>query len=216
MALGPWVRRILPARAEKLAADTYRGLFVDLDKVAGCLAKHVPDGALLLDVGGGDGHLLNRLLALRADLSVDMVDIADRVGALLDVRFEARVRRFPSTTLEQHASAHAGLYRAALISDVMHHVPPEQRAAFLYAVATCLQPGGAVFIKDVQPGHPLATLGRFCDRYLSGDKGVSLVSIAALRALVDQAVATEGFEELGLIEIDRPNYLVRLSSPTVR
>ena len=32
MALGSWVRRILPARAEKLAADTYRGLFVDLDK----------------------------------------------------------------------------------------------------------------------------------------------------------------------------------------
>ena len=150
MALGPWVRRILPARAEKLAADTYRGLFVDLDKVAGCLAKHVPDGALLLDVGGGDGDLLNRLLALRADLSVDMVDIADRVGALLDVRFEARVRRFPSTTLEQHASAHAGLYRAALISDVMHHVPP--RAA--RCVSVCGSDLPAAGGRGVHQGRP--------------------------------------------------------------
>ncbi len=215
MAVGPWIRGLLPARVEKVAADAYRGLFVDLDKVAGCLASHVPEGVLLLDVGSGDGDLLNRLLALRADLSVDMVDIAGRIGALLDARYETRVRRFPSTTLAQHASAHAGLYGAALISDVMHHVPPEERVAFLRATTLCLKSGGTAFIKDVEPGHPLAALGWLCDRYLSGDKGVSLVSKSALRELVDRAVAVEGFEEVGLHSIDRPNYLVKVTSPTI-
>lgn len=216
MALGPRVRRLLPARLEKVAADAYRGFFVDLDKVAACLAKHVPQDALLLDIGGGDGDLLNRLLAMRTDLSVDMVDIAGRVGTLLDARYESRVRRFPSTTLAQHASTHPGLYQAALISDVMHHIPPEQRTEFLRAAARSLKPAGIAFIKDVEPGHPLATLGWLCDRYLSGDKGVSLVSIDSLRGLVDMSLKTEGFEELGLIQIDRPNYIIKLSSPSIR
>lgn len=216
MAIGPWIRRALPARVEKLAADAYRGLFVDLDKVAERLASRIPAGARLLDIGGGDGDLLNRLLALRDDVKVDMVDIAPRVGSLLDARHEARTRRFPSTPMAQHAATHAGLYEAALLSDVMHHVPPAQRPALLQSMAACLQPGGAAFIKDVEPGHPRATLGWWCDRYVSGDRGVSLVSMAALRALVDQALEVAGVEEIGLLAIDRPNYLVRIASPRVR
>ena len=84
------------------------------------------------------------------------------------------------------------------------------------SLAACLQPGGAAFIKDVEPGHPRATLGWWCDRYVSGDRGVSLVSMAALRALVDQALEVAGVEEIGLLAIDRPNYLVRIASPRVR
>ncbi len=213
MAIGSWVRRVLPARAERMAARAYRGIFVDLDKVAERLASRIPPDARLLDIGGGDGDLLNRLLALRDDITVDMVDIAPQVGTLLDPRHGGRIRRFPSTPIERHALAHAGYYGAALISDVMHHVPREDRSSLLRAMADCIAPRGVAFIKDVEPGHPRAALGWWCDRYLSGDRGVSLVSREALRAIAYQALAVERFEEIGLYSIDRPNYIVQISLP---
>lgn len=216
MAIGPWIRRVLPARLERRAADAYRGIFVDLDKVAGRLATCIPNGARLLDIGGGDGDLLNRLLALRDDIKVDMVDIASRVGGLLDAGHEARVRRFPSTPLMQHAATHECMYEAALLSDVMHHVPDAHRPDLLRAMAICLLPDGAAFIKDVEPGHPRARLGWWCDRYVSGDRDVALISMAELRSLVEQTLDMTGFEEIGLLAVDRPNYLVRIASPTAR
>lgn len=216
MAIGPWIRRALPARVEKRAADAYRRIFVDLDKVAERLASRISSGATLLDIGGGDGDLLNRLLALREDIKVDMVDIAPRVGGLLDARHEARIRRFPSMPMARHAATHAGLYEVVLLSDVMHHVPPGERAALMRSMAACLKPGGVAFIKDVEPGHPRATLGWWCDRYVSGDRGVALISMADLRALVGQTLEVVEFEEVGLLAIDRPNYLVRTVMAGVR
>lgn len=216
MAIGATIRRVLPAHLERRAADAYRRIFVDLDKVAAHLATSLPASARLLDIGGGDGDLLNRLLALRDDIDVDMVDIAPRVGVLLDSRYESRIRRFPSTPLMQHAATHGRVYEAALLSDVMHHVPSAHRPDLLRAMATCLLPDGAAFIKDVEPGHPRARLGWWCDRYVSGDRDVALISMADLRSLVEQTLDMAGFEEIGLLAVDRPNYLVRIASPEAR
>ena len=80
MAIGPTIRRLLPAKAELVAARLYRRIFVDLKKVAMTLAGSLQRDARLLDIGGGDGDLLNHLLSARSDIRVDMVDIAGTIG----------------------------------------------------------------------------------------------------------------------------------------
>src|SRR5687768_9608190 len=135
MKPGPLIRRMLPAGLETLAAKAYRSIFVDLDKVAQHLAGALPANADVLDIGGGDGELLNRLFALRSDVRVTMVDIAPSVGRFLLPRFHERVRLLPGTTIQAHLQAlGAAMYDAAMVVDVMHHIPQAQREAFLGAV----------------------------------------------------------------------------------
>lgn len=210
MAIGTVVRRFLPTKLERIAADRYRRVFVDLDKVAERLSGELPIGIRLLDIGGGDGDLLNRLLAIRGDIYVDMVDIAQQVGTLLRPEFEPRVLKLPGTHLQHYATTHAGRYAAVLISDVLHHIAPLERVHFLRSMKACLQQGGVALIKDVEPGHVIATLGLYCDRYLSGDRGTTLVSMRALRGLLGDAWPLRDFREVGLYAVDKPNYLVRI------
>jgi 2-polyprenyl-3-methyl-5-hydroxy-6-metoxy-1,4-benzoquinol methylase len=210
MKAGPFIRKLLPAGLEKKASRLYRSLFVDLGKVAAVISDALPKDALVLDIGGGDGDLLNHVLAMRPDVRVAMVDIAVSVGKFLDPAYGARVELYPGTAIEDHVLSSAGKYDAAVISDVMHHIPEQHRAGFLLNVARALRPGAQILVKDVQPGHPIARLGLFCDKYLSGDRGVALISAERLCELSSASLAQHTAKEIGLLEVDRPNYLVQL------
>jgi cyclopropane fatty-acyl-phospholipid synthase-like methyltransferase len=215
MKLGPLIRRLLPAGLETMAAKAYRAVFVDLDKVALQLAKALPGDANVLDIGGGDGELLNRLLAMRTDVRVTMVDIAPSVGRFLLPQYRERVRLLPGTTIQAHLLTLHGQnrkYDAAIVVDVMHHIPGGQRESFLGEVHEALAPGGVLLIKDVEPGHLRATLGYLCDRYISGDRGVALISITELSDLVARIAPGRGVSEVGLLQEDRPNYLIRIGA----
>ena len=78
-----------------------------------------------------------------------------------------------------------------------------------------LRPGSPLLVKDVEPGHFRATLGYWCDKYVSGDRGVALISAADVMALANRLVPGGVISEAGLLAIDRPNYLVRLQLPGV-
>jgi 2-polyprenyl-3-methyl-5-hydroxy-6-metoxy-1,4-benzoquinol methylase len=210
MKAGPFIRGLLPVSAEKTASRLYRSVFVDLRKVAAMISSALPQDALVLDIGGGDGDLLNYVLAKRPDVRVAMVDIAVSVGKFLEPAYAVRVELHPGTAIEDHILVAAGRYDAAVISDVMHHIPELYRAGFLLNVARALRPGAQILVKDVQPGHPIALLGLFCDRYLSGDRGVALISAEQLCELSHAALAQHTAKEIGLLEVDRPNYLVQL------
>lgn len=215
MKIGPLIRRLLPAAVETMAARAYRSIFVDLEKVASHLADALPSNANVLDIGGGDGELLNRLLARRIDVRVTMVDIAPSVGRFLLPQYRQRVRLLPRTTIQAHLLTlreQSRKYDAAIVVDVMHHIPGGQRESFLGAVHEALSPGGVLLIKDVEPGHPRATLGYLCDRYISGDRGVALISIKELGDVVARVAPGLGVSELGLVQKDRPNYLVRVGA----
>lgn len=207
MPIGPAIRRAVGPKLERRLSAVYRSVFVDLGVVARVLAEHCPHDARLLDVGGGDGELLNKLLAIRPDLTVDMVDIATSIGKFIEPALEPRIRRFPATPVETLPELPGG-YGAALVSDVMHHLPPGYRRDFLQAVHAKLTPGAPLFVKDIEPGHPIASLSLFCDRHVSGDKGVSLVSLAQLIELSSHLPART-HQELGLLAANRPNYLVK-------
>lgn len=209
------LRKWMSPRMERRLSGVYRSVFVDLRKVAATLAPVLPDRARILDIGGGDGELLNHLFALRPDVHVTMVDIAPSVGKFVEARHGASVALQPGTSVEQHLSNSPPPYDAVLVSDVMHHLPDGYRGEFLQAVSAALAPGGSVFVKDVEPGHPVAWLSLVCDHYVSGDRGVVLVSAAELGELAAQVLPPHRISEIGLLAKDRPNYLVRLDFGTV-
>lgn len=193
---------------ERHLSGLYRRVFVDLECVARVLEPHLPAGARILDIGGGDGELLNHLLTARPDISVDMVDIAPAVGKFLEPEHASRVRKFTGTPVESLPADLTG-YDIALISDVMHHLPADYRPSFLKAVRTRLGANASLLIKDIEPGHAIASLSLFCDMYVSGDKGVSLVSREDLGRLCASLQPTS-IDEIGLHALDAPNYAVRV------
>lgn len=196
---------------ERWLAGIYRRVFVDLGAVADMLAANIPRDARILDVGGGDGELLNRLLGLRTDVRVTMVDIASSVGKFIEPAYLSRVERFPNTALEQHLGAVPALYDIALVSDVMHHLPRGYRRDFLSALYSALLPGGTLLIKDIEPGYPISALSLFCDRYVSGDHGVTLLSGEDLCQLASAALPNHQAQEVGLLARDPPNYMFRFN-----
>lgn len=208
--LGPAIRRLMSPDIERKAAAMYRAVFVDLEKVAKILAQHLPKSAKLLDIGGGDGELLNYLLDRRPDATVSMVDVAGSVGKFITPTNRTRVAFYPRTPIEVHTDGLQSRYDAALVSDVVHHLPADYRASFLNSVHSAIVPGGPMFIKDIEPGHPIASLSLFCDKYVSGDRGVELISMDALCALGAGELPRHVATEIGLYSIDRPNYMLKL------
>jgi SAM-dependent methyltransferase len=156
----------------KPVGDAYRRVFVNLEKIVDVLESAVPRGARVLDIGGGDGALIDRLLDRRPDLTVTMCDIAPTIGAFLGNRNRGKVTLLPGTDF---ADVH-GKFDFVMITDVMHHVPVDQRNAFFEALAqSCARWGcTTLFFKDVEPGHVRAVLSLLADWYITGDRHVVL------------------------------------------
>lgn len=207
MSLGGLVRNILGDQLFSFVARFYRSLFVDLEAVARAVAKHVPQGASILDIGGGDGAPLNFLLKLRPDIRVTMIDLSPRLGGAIDAGHRDRVTIMPSTSIRQYAESTGSRPDCILISDVVHHVPVDERLAFFSDLNTLVgQRRIAVIIKDVEPGHFRALLGLLADRYISGDRNTALVSRAELTRIVTQGFGPVARIETELFQSDKPNY----------
>lgn len=208
MSPGSLVRRLLGDRAFRAAGRAYRAIFVDLDGEIAAIAAEIPPDAHVLDVGGGDGEPLDRLLALRPDIRVTTIDVARNVGAWIAQEHATRVVRHPETTLAAHLASGAPLPDVLLLADVMHHIPPSSRKAFLATVADMLRrrPSLRIIVKDVEPGHWRATLGYWSDRVVTGDRGVAPLSRAAVVEIVHATCGPLAWRETPLFAADPPNY----------
>jgi hypothetical protein len=186
----------------------YRSVFVDLAKVAAAVSTLMPRGAHVLDIGGGDGEPLNHLLRLRPDLRITSIDPQAVVGLWIEPRFAHQVTRLPGTTLADYLASGRPDPDVILMSDVMHHIPQPDRGQFLIAVADLLRrvPQLRIVVKDVEPGHWRAALGYWADRYITGDRQVSLISRAQLGSLLEQSLGPLRCEATDLFSSDRPNY----------
>jgi hypothetical protein len=206
MTVGTWARRVLGDRAFVRAADVYRRIFVDLDAVVDCLPAP-PPGAEILDVGGGDGALLDRLLARHPDARATLVDLAPQVGVAIAPERRARVRLLPATRLADARAAGVPRPDWIVLSDVLHHVPRCEREGFLREAQSAAD-GGAVtlVVKEVAPGGLRSALSVWADRWVSGDRGVELLAPADARALVAAVFPELVAREVPLYERDRPNY----------
>lgn len=221
MALGSLVRRLLGPSLAQHVARRYRSIFVDLDRQAIVLGEIIPPATHLLDVGGGDGEPINRLLRIRPDLRVTTLDPAPVVGDWIEPRFSHQVRCLPRTGLADYLASEDDwpVPDVLLLSDVIHHVPVAERAAFLVTVRALWQrsPNLTVIVKDVEPGHWRSHLGYLSDRYITGDRGVSLVSREEVLRLFEASLGAVGRHETNLFALDKPNYAVvfnrRVASP---
>ena len=213
MSPGRLLRTILGDRQARVAGRLYRAIFVDIAKANAAIAAELPSHARVLDVGGGDGEPLNGLLELRPDVSVTTIDVAPGVGRWIQSRHLDRVTRLESTSLETYLASSRPLPDVLLLSDVIHHVPVAARDAFLAVVAEVLRrvPHLRIIVKDVEPGHWRATLGKWSDRYVTGDRGVQLVSRNELIDAMRRASAGIRHRETALFAIDPPNYALVFS-----
>ena len=210
MALGPTVRRLLGPRLAYVASRHYRSIFVDLSALADAISPWMPPNARLLDVGGGDGEALNHLLDRRPDIQVTTLDTTQVVGQYIATHFEAQVIRLPETRLEDYLQRDLPAPNVVLLSDVMHHVPPAERPTLIHCLATLLDrtPNLKIIIKDIEPGSWRASLARWTDYYITGDKGVTPIARNELVALILQHLGRMRWEESDMYTLDNPNYAI--------
>ncbi len=213
MSIGPRIRRLLDGQPGLVQAltDAYRGFFVDLDAVVASIPVEQPD-ATFLNIGTGDGALLNALRDLHPELRVTTTDIHEHQGWLLrpDVRESIDVQVHTPERIV--AEGFGRQFDIVFMSDVLHHVPPSDRADTVVAAFAACRPGGRVVIKDIEEKGLKSKLSLLSDVYLTGDKHTKLIGETALRALIERTQPGAQVASSDLITRDFPNYLVVATS----
>jgi cyclopropane fatty-acyl-phospholipid synthase-like methyltransferase len=205
MSIGQLARRVL-GRWFPLLGAHYRALFVDLEKVVDSLPALSPQPEIL-DIGGGDGAVLNLVLGRYPRAHATMIDLSLRMGSSLHPDRAQRVRLLPGVSMRDYSRVAHPPADIVIVSDVLHHVPVGERRQFFADLRDLL--GGhktLIFVKDVEPGSWRATAGYLADRYISGDKQVELISQATVRSLLVEAFPNAALRATELAERDPPNY----------
>ena len=185
MSIGPTVRRIL-GPIEAPISSAYRSMFINVGEL-GKAIDAVPFGSRVLEVGVGDGMIASQIIDRRPDASVLGIDLAENPGSLFEgdrTRAEFRTISTSDLLAEQPTP-----FDAIVIADVLHHVPPSLRTGLLDDVATLLSDDGVLLVKEtVVSRSPGYWMGRFSDRWITGDRNVSFLREADLKQLVTDNV----------------------------
>ena len=185
MSIGPTVRRIL-GPIEAPISSAYRSMFINVGEL-GKAIDAVPFGSRVLEVGVGDGMIASQIVERRPDASVLGIDLAQNPGSLFEgdrSRVEFRTISTSDLLAEQPTP-----FDAIVIADVLHHVPPSLRTGLLDDVATLLSDDGVLLVKEtVVSRSPGYWMGRFSDRWITGDRNVSFLREADLKQLVTDNV----------------------------
>src|SRR6266550_6369923 len=81
MRLGPLIRHLF-GPYERQVAEAYKRVFIDLDDFAGRLRLWVPHPARILEVGCGEGAMMERLATIYRGATITGIDIKSTVGRL--------------------------------------------------------------------------------------------------------------------------------------
>jgi hypothetical protein len=213
MRIGQIARKIF-GKHFYILGNIYRSFFVDLNKVAQSISPFIPQGATIADVGGGDGAPLNYLFSHRQDIKVKLIDISQDIGKAVKKEFSTRIELYPSTSVGEFTNKVGDKPSVILLSDVIHHIAGDEREEFFSHLKKMVDERGDVriIIKDIEPGYLRSFMGLMADKYISGDKTVSLVArkdIFHMMAGVFENTIT--MEETELFELDKPNYALVFS-----
>jgi 2-polyprenyl-3-methyl-5-hydroxy-6-metoxy-1,4-benzoquinol methylase len=213
MSIGSMARAVLGDRWFPVVGRYYRAVFVDLEKVVDSFPVPAP-GWSVLDVGGGDGELINVFLARHAQARVTMIDLKRRLGNAIRPALRDRVEILPSTSIRDLVQRGHPPPDMVILSDVVHHIPVAARSAFFGDLSDLIgQHQAALVIKDIAPGTPRAALAYLTDRYISGDRTVQQTSQGALVDLVRSIFPESEHRSTNLIEVDPPNYSLIFTVP---
>lgn len=128
------------ARMRERASRLYAGLPVLLDW---------PDGACVMDVGGGDGFLLSEILTRHPKVRGMLFD---RAAVIDSVRDSARLRAFGDRLRLHAGDFFTGLPGGAdlhLLCSVLHDWRDDQVVAILQHSRKALAPGGALLVVEM-------------------------------------------------------------------
>ena len=212
MSPGPLLRRLLGDRWFPSLGRLYRRVFVDLRKVVEGFPE-VPEGGHILDVGAGDGELMNLLLPLNPGATATLIDVAPQVGGWLRADLRDRVEALPETSVAAYAKRKRPV-DLLILSDVVHHVPLAERPGLLIDLRELLGGRAAkLVVKEVEPGSWRAKLYYLADRFITGDRNVRFIRRDEVRRLVQGAVPEAACEETDLYRRNPPNYCLIFSVP---
>ena len=186
MSIGPAVRRML-GPVEAPISSAYRSMFINVRQLGEVLTA-VPFGPRVLEVGVGDGMIASQIITRRPDATVLGIDLAENPGSLF---YSDRSRvHFRCVSTSDLFAEDPEPFDAIVIADVLHHVPPSMRPALLEDVSAMLSDTGVLLVKEtVVVASPGYWMGRFSDRYITGDRNVSFLRESDLESLVAENVS---------------------------
>jgi ubiquinone/menaquinone biosynthesis C-methylase UbiE len=201
LPLGPRIRAAL-GPLEVPLGRLYRGYFIDLARLAEEIRAGGPAQAVL-EVGCGEGSLTEEIAKCFPQSAITGIDITHRIGRLY--RGDPARVVFRQASIQQIAESSPAAYDVVVLSDVLHHVTPVERAPLLQGIRRVLRPGGRVVIKEWEriPGLPHAAAW-FSDRFLTGDR-VQFLRAAQLRDLVESVFGAGCIERETRIRPQRNN-----------
>ena len=159
------------------------------------LMRHEPGlraGSLsLLDYGCGAGDLMRVLAGLGARATFVGCDVSAGMLAEAGRRWPAALGPVPALEPQEgpRTPFADGAFDVAVISAVLHHVPPDQRPAVYAELARILKPGGRLYVFEHNPRNPLV-------RYV-----VARTPIDADAVLLDAREVRQGLREAGGYEL---------------
>lgn len=123
-----------------------------------------------LDFGCGIGANLPFLRELFADTALYGVDVSNRS---IDLAHERHVPRCQLTSYDGKVLPFDDAkFDLVVVSNVLHHIEPTDRAATLQEISRCMKPGGLLVVYEHNPANPVT---RKVVRDCSFDVGVTLV-----------------------------------------
>ena len=207
MRPGPLIRRLF-GPFEHSVAETYRRIFINLDDLAGLMSAWVPDAQNILEVGCGEGAMTERIVRVYPSAKVTAIDISPNVGRLL--RGNPSAVTFSQEAVQQVADKQPGVFDLVVLSDVLHHVPPELRHTLLLAIARAMTPKGYLLVKDwIISRSPIHWLCEASDRYLTGDD-VAYFTVVSLNALLSEIFPHAVIRQTSTVKPWRNNLAVLL------
>jgi 2-polyprenyl-6-hydroxyphenyl methylase/3-demethylubiquinone-9 3-methyltransferase len=209
MSLGSAVRALF-GRHERRVADFYRALFVDLDDFVGKIRHWAPEARRILEVGCGEGAVTERLAAAFPDATILAIDITPRAGRLYRGRSEGV--EFSTATAQVIARENPGQFDLVIMSDVVHHIPPDLRGEVIEAVGRAMAPDARFILKDWDKTPSLIHwISHASDRWLTGDRIVHVKPAQAKRLVEDSIPALRMVAE-GSVQPWRNNYALVFAS----
>lgn len=195
MKPGPLIRRMFGPFEHQLS-ELYRSMYIDIDALVQTIVKWHPSATNILEVGCGEGQVTERLSVAYPDAKITAIDITSRVGRLY--RGSRDRVRFRNCDVQNLAVAEPGCYDLVVMSDVLHHVPPQYRQSLIAGIRTTLTVDGSFVFKDWEKNWSLIHgLCYASDRWLTGD------SIEFMTRQEMKSMLVESFGENALIAESR-------------
>jgi hypothetical protein len=205
MSIGKTARKLL-GRHFNSVGKIYRAFFLNVNTFISCIPQF-EKGEVLIDIGSGDGEILNKILTQNPLITAIAIDISSDIGKMIKNQNIDRVKFFPNYSIKQYKnSPEFTNARYLLLSDVLHHIPRDKRDEFFDELFLLCNRKTNLIIKDIEPGFFKATLSLFADKYISGDKQTSLISQEEVIYKIKKRYPKIEIERTCLFEKNKPNY----------